>query len=57
MTRKTLRAAATDAWIFLTLPGSPAEMNMQAYCGPQLSLSGRPSVRSTLEADQLQAPG
>ena len=41
MMRNTLRAAATDAWIFLTLPGSPALMNMQAYCNP------RPSVNST----------
>ena len=31
--RKTFRAAVTDAWIFLMFPGSPALMNMQAYCG------------------------
>ena len=35
MMRNTLRAAATDAWIFLTLPGSPALINMQAYCNPR----------------------
>lgn len=37
--RNTLRAAATEACIFLTLPGSPAEMNMQAYCMQHLSVS------------------
>lgn len=31
-TRKTFLAAATEAWIFLALPGSPADMNMQVYC-------------------------
>jgi hypothetical protein len=32
ITRKTFLAAVTDACTFLTLPGWPAEMNMQAYC-------------------------
>ncbi len=36
-TRKTFLAAATDAWIFFALPGSPAEMNMQVYCGTKQS--------------------
>jgi hypothetical protein len=31
MTRKTFLAAVTDACTFLMLPGSPAEMNKQAY--------------------------
>ena len=39
-TRNTFLAAATDAWIFFALPGSPAEMNMQVYCrGRQVALS------------------
>ena len=32
MILNTFLAAVTEAWIFRTLPGSPAEMNMQAYC-------------------------
>ena len=32
MILKTLRAAVTDAWIFLMLPGSPADRNRHAYC-------------------------
>jgi hypothetical protein len=38
-TRNTFLAAATDAWIFFALPGSPAEMNMQVYCRRQGSSS------------------
>lgn len=32
MMRKIFLAAVTEAWIFLTFPGSPAEINMQVYC-------------------------
>ena len=32
MIRKILRAAVTEAWIFLICPGSLAHRNMQAYC-------------------------
>lgn len=35
MMRNTLRAVATDAWIFFTLPGCPAATNMAAYCGAE----------------------
>ena len=31
MMRKTLRAVATEAWIFFTSPGWPAATNMAAY--------------------------
>jgi hypothetical protein len=30
--RKTLRAAVTEAWTFLMLPGSLALRNMHKYC-------------------------
>jgi len=35
-TRKTFLAAATEAWIFFALPGSPAEMNMHVYCNDMI---------------------
>ena len=43
--RNTFLAAATEAWIFFALPGSPAEMNMQVYCKAamqRLNSSSRP---------------
>lgn len=42
MMRNTLRAVATEAWIFFTLPGCPADTNIAAYCTAASSLS-RPS--------------
>ena len=55
-TRNTFLAAATDAWIFLALPGSPAEMNMQVYCTRRVAFNRETSMWSGYRLIAVKRP-